>query len=140
MDGIAAGLEGRAAIVTGAGSRPGEGVGNGRAAAILLARAGARVVLADTQGPWAEETRRMIAEEGAGEGVVAVGDVTRPKDCRRLVEAALDRYARAFPKAGLPFLRGAAGPEAQQMAVELLDRAVAKGRPLDHWVGCGTVR
>ena len=25
------------------------------------------------------------------------------------LEAALDRYARAFPKAGLPFLRGAAG-------------------------------
>ena len=64
----------KAAVVTGAGSRPGEGVGNGRAAAILLARAGARVVLADTQAEWAEDTRRMIAEEGAGEGVVAVGD------------------------------------------------------------------
>ncbi len=49
------------------------------------------------------------------------------------LEAALDRYARAFPKAGLPFLRGAAGPEARRVAVELLDRAVAKGRPLDHW-------
>ena len=49
------------------------------------------------------------------------------------LEAALDRYARAFPKAGLPFLRGAAGPESQRMAVELLDHAVAKGRPLDHW-------
>ena len=49
------------------------------------------------------------------------------------LEAALDRYARAFPKAGLPLLRGAAGPEARRVAVELLDRAVAKGRPLDHW-------
>ncbi len=49
------------------------------------------------------------------------------------LEAALDRYARAFPKAGLPFLRGAAGPEAQRVAVEVLDRAVARGRPLDHW-------
>ena len=50
------------------------------------------------------------------------------------LEAALDRYARAFPKAGLPFLRGAAAdPEAQRVAVELLDHAVAKGRPLDHW-------
>ena len=27
------------------------------------------------------------------------------------LEAALDRYARAFPKAGLPFLRSAAAPE-----------------------------
>ena len=33
------------------------------------------------------------------------------------LEAALDRYARAFPKAGLPFLRGAAGPEARRIAV-----------------------
>ena len=49
------------------------------------------------------------------------------------LEAALDRYARAFPKAGVPFLRGAAGPEARRVAVEPLDRAVAKGRPLDHW-------
>jgi hypothetical protein len=49
------------------------------------------------------------------------------------LEAALDRYARAFLKAGLPFLRGAAGSEARRVAVELLDRAVAKGRPLDHW-------
>ena len=45
------------------------------------------------------------------------------------LEAALDRYARAFPKAGLPFLRGAAGPEARQVAVELLDRATEAGRP-----------
>ena len=93
-DGIAAELEGKVAVVTGAGSRPGEGVGNGRAAAILLARAGARVVLADTQAEWAEDTRRMIAEEGAGEGAVAVGDVTRPEDCRRIVETATERFGR----------------------------------------------
>ena len=93
-DGIAAELEGKVAVVTGAGSRPGEGVGNGRAAAILLARAGARVVLADTQAEWAEDTRRMIAEEGAGEGAVAVGDVTRPEDCRRIVETATETFGR----------------------------------------------
>jgi NAD(P)-dependent dehydrogenase (short-subunit alcohol dehydrogenase family) len=94
-NGIAAELEGKVAVVTGAGSRPGEGVGNGRAAAILLARAGARVVLADTQEAWAEDTRRMIgAEEGAGEGVVALGDVTRPEDCRRIVETATGRFGR----------------------------------------------
>ena len=49
------------------------------------------------------------------------------------LEGALDRYARAFPKAGLPFLRGAAGPEARRVAVEVLDRASQAGRPLDHW-------
>lgn len=91
---IAAELEGKTAIVTGAGSRPGDGVGNGRAAAILLARAGARVVLADTQTEWAEDTRRMITEEGLAESVVVVGDVTRPDDCRRIVGTATERFGR----------------------------------------------
>ena len=93
MDGITEDLEGRVAIVTGAGSRPGEGVGNGRAASILLARAGARLVLADANADWAEGTRRMIAEEG-GEGLVAQGDVTRPEACRAIVAAAVERYGR----------------------------------------------
>jgi NAD(P)-dependent dehydrogenase (short-subunit alcohol dehydrogenase family) len=115
-DGIAAELEGKAAIVTGAGSRPGEGVGNGRAAAILLARAGARVVLADTQAEWAEETRRMIAEEGAGEGVVAVGDVTRPEDCRRIVETATEHFGRLD---ALVNNVGVSGPRGTAEEVEL---------------------
>ena len=38
-------LEGKVAIVTGAGQRPGEGVGNGRATALLFAREGAKVLL-----------------------------------------------------------------------------------------------
>mgnify|MGYP002712470140 FL=1 len=56
--------------------------------------AGARVVLADTQADWAEDTRRMIVEEGKGEAVVAAGDVTKPEDCRRIVEAAAERFGR----------------------------------------------
>jgi hypothetical protein len=40
-------VEGKIAIVTGAGSTPGPGVATGRATAIVLAREGARVLLAD---------------------------------------------------------------------------------------------
>src|SRR5207247_798489 len=40
------GLEGKVALVSGGGAA-GDGIGNGRAAAILLAKAGARVVVAD---------------------------------------------------------------------------------------------
>ena len=40
-------LDGKAGIVVGAGQTPGETVGNGRAAALLFAREGARVVLVD---------------------------------------------------------------------------------------------
>jgi NAD(P)-dependent dehydrogenase (short-subunit alcohol dehydrogenase family) len=93
MHEIAEDLQGKVAIVTGAGSRPGEGPGNGRAAAILLARAGARLVLADAVPEWAEDTHRMIAAEG-GTALVVAADVTRPEDCERIVEAGTRAWGR----------------------------------------------
>ncbi|WP_338664666.1 glucose 1-dehydrogenase [Pararoseomonas sp. SCSIO 73927] len=87
---IARDLEGKVAIVTGAGSRA-EGIGNGRAAAILLAEAGVGVVLVDSERAWAERTAEMIAGEG-GHSVVVEADVTRPEDCRRIVEEAVARF------------------------------------------------
>ncbi|MCC0003109.1 MAG: glucose 1-dehydrogenase [Methylobacteriaceae bacterium] len=97
MDGEAYGrgsdrLEGRVAIVTGAGSRA-EGIGNGRAAAILLARNGARVVLVDRATEWAERTREMIAAEG-GESIVVTADVSKPEDCAEVVRAAIETWGR----------------------------------------------
>jgi NAD(P)-dependent dehydrogenase (short-subunit alcohol dehydrogenase family) len=85
-------LAGRVAIVTGAGSRA-EGIGNGRAAAILLARAGAKVLLVDTVAEWAELTRRMIADEG-GEALVALADVTQGAQCEAAVASALAAWGR----------------------------------------------
>jgi NAD(P)-dependent dehydrogenase (short-subunit alcohol dehydrogenase family) len=78
------------AIVTGAGSR-GPGIGNGRAAAILFAREGARIALVDQVADWASETQRMIQDE-EGEGFVIEADVTRAADCQRIVQAVVDRY------------------------------------------------
>ncbi len=83
-------LAGMVAIVTGAGSR-GPGIGNGRAAAVLFAREGARVALVDRVAEWADQTRAMIADEG-GETFVIEADVTRDEDCRRVVEQAVQRY------------------------------------------------
>src|ERR1700682_32677 len=57
------GLAGKAAIVTGGGA-PDDGIGNGRAAAILLARAGARVLVVDIVPQAAEQTVAMITREG----------------------------------------------------------------------------
>ena len=85
-------LDGKVAIVTGAGSR-GEGIGNGRAAAIVFAREGARVLLVDRVRAAAEETRSMIAAEG-GECAVFEADVTRPEDCRAMVADADARWGR----------------------------------------------
>ena len=56
-------LEGRTALVFGAGSS-GPGWGNGKAAAVLYAREGARVVAVDRNGAAAEETRDIIRSEG----------------------------------------------------------------------------
>lgn len=85
-------LAGKVAIITGAGSS-GPGVGNGKAAAILFAREGAQVLLVDIAPERAEETLSIIQAEG-GEAAVFAADVTRAEDCRRMVEAAMDRYGR----------------------------------------------
>ena len=85
-------LAGKVAIVTGAGSRA-EGIGNGRAAAILFAREGARVLLVDQNKDAAEATRAIIAGEG-GEAATLVADVTRDGDCRAMVDEAVRRWGR----------------------------------------------
>lgn len=86
------GLEGKVALVVGGGAA-GDGIGNGRAAAILLARAGAKVMVVDRQTPLAERTAEMIAGEG-GEAAAFGADATDEADCRRMVEAVMDRYGR----------------------------------------------
>ena len=86
------GLDGKVAIVTGAGALD-DGIGNGRAAAILLARAGARVIVVDRKEEPAANTAAMIADEG-GTATVAVGDVTVDDDCRAIVAAAISAHGR----------------------------------------------
>ncbi len=85
-------LNGKVALVTGAGSS-GPGVGNGKAAAILFAREGAKVLCVDAVLERAEETCAAIASEG---GVASgfAADVSRRSDCVAMVAAAGDRYGR----------------------------------------------
>lgn len=87
---IGDGLEGRTAIVTGAGAQH-SGIGNGRAAAVLLARAGARVVLVDEFADRLEETIDLIAQVG-GECIPIAADVTDATACRGIVEASMERF------------------------------------------------
>ena len=84
-------LSGKVAVVSGAGTFGGSGVGNGAAAAILFARHGAKVALVDSVGEWADATARIIEEEG-GETMTAAADVTNPDDCQRVVAAAVERF------------------------------------------------
>ena len=85
-------LAGKVAIVTGAGSRA-AGIGNGRAAAILFAREGARVLVVDRSRAAAEATLKMILGEG-GEAAVFDADVTRSDDCAAMVDDAVRRWGR----------------------------------------------
>jgi NAD(P)-dependent dehydrogenase (short-subunit alcohol dehydrogenase family) len=85
-------LAGKVAIVTGAGAAE-DGIGNGRAAAILFAREGARVLLVDRKPVLAERTQEMIAAEG-GESAAMAADVTSAADCAAMVRAALERWGR----------------------------------------------
>ena len=87
-----AGLTGKVAIVSGGGA-VGDGIGNGRAAAILLARAGTRVLVADLDIKLAERTAEMIKAEG-GHAAAHAGDMTKEAECKRLVDLAVDRWGR----------------------------------------------
>src|SRR3981189_1850997 len=86
------GLTGRVAVISGGGAA-GDGIGNGRAAAILLARAGTSVLVTDLDLRLAERTVEMIQAEG-GTAAALAGDVTKEADCKRMVEAAADRWSR----------------------------------------------
>ena len=85
-------LEGKVALITGAGSI-GPGWGNGKATAVLFAREGARVFGVDLRLAAADETRSIIEGEG---GVCAThaADVSRADDVRVMVEACMSAFGR----------------------------------------------
>src|SRR2546421_12536960 len=86
------GLAGKVAIVTGGGAA-GDGIGNGRAAAMLLARAGAKVVVVDRDLKLAERTVAMIAGEG-GIAAALAADITEDSECAKVVAEAEKRFGR----------------------------------------------
>ena len=105
-------LSGRAAIVTGAGN------GLGRAEALALARAGARLVLNDLPGDAVEAVAAEIRADG-GQAVVAAGDVGEWPTGERLLATALDAYGR------LDILVNNAGVLRDRMIFSMSERAPA---------------
>ena len=85
-------LDGKVALVTGCGTI-GEGWGNGKAIAVLLARQGAGVFGCDLDLQAAQVTRDLIREEG-GVAEVQTCNVTEAADVKGLVEACLARFGR----------------------------------------------
>ena len=85
-------LKDRIAIITGAGAI-GPGMGNGKATAILFAQEGARVMAVDINPEAAEETKKMIDQEG-GECITFQADVSQANDCRKMVETCIEKFGR----------------------------------------------
>ncbi len=116
-------LERKVGIVIGAGQSPGETVGTGRAAAIVFAREGAKVLLADRDIDSARETAAMIAAEGGIAQCVAA-DWTDAGDCRAVAQACLDAWGR------IDFLQnnvgiGAGDADPLRLTEEAFDRIIA---------------
>ena len=75
-------LDGKSALITGAGG------GIGRAAALVFAREGARVAVADLMEEAARETVALVNAAG-GQAISLGGDVTQDSDVREMTETVI---------------------------------------------------
>jgi len=91
-------LKDKVAIITGAGS------GLGRAAALLFAREGAKVLVAANRDKDGEQTVKSI-KDNSGDAIFTQVDVTRASDLEKAVKTAVDKYGKLnimFNNAGTP--------------------------------------
>jgi NAD(P)-dependent dehydrogenase (short-subunit alcohol dehydrogenase family) len=91
-------LEGKTAIITGAGS------GVGRASALRFAEEGAHVICADIQAHWAKETVRQVEASGCS-AIAEQCDVSKEKDVVGAVASAVEHFGRLdimFNTVGIP--------------------------------------
>jgi NAD(P)-dependent dehydrogenase (short-subunit alcohol dehydrogenase family) len=84
-------LNGKTAIVVGAGQTPGTTIGNGRAMAILFAREGADVLCVDRDGARAAETAAMIEKEG-GKAASLEANIVKAGAADAIIAAARARF------------------------------------------------
>ena len=86
-------LEGKVAMVVGAGQAPGRMTGNGKATSMVFAREGAKVLCVDRDKAAAEETVAAIRAEG-GIAEVAVADVRDEDAIKAVVAGCVDLWGR----------------------------------------------
>jgi NAD(P)-dependent dehydrogenase (short-subunit alcohol dehydrogenase family) len=80
-------FENKTVLITGAAS------GLGRAVALELARQGAGLILSDRNQEQMDETLALVREFDSP-ALAVQADVTRPEDCRKMVEAGLARFQK----------------------------------------------
>jgi len=116
------GLQGKVAIVTGAGCA-GDGIGNGRAISIMLTDEGCNVLCLDLNLEWAEKTAKIASSKpGRAKVIPLQADVTKIHDCEAAVQAALKDFGRLDILVNNVGIGGAPGT-----AVEVDMEAWAKG-------------
>lgn len=86
-------LQGKVAIIVGAGQLAGDTIGNGRAVAERFAQEGAALLLVDIDEAAAEVTRQVVAGYGQAASVLRA-DITREDDCRAIAQACMARHGR----------------------------------------------
>src|SRR5580698_4041703 len=91
-------LEGKVALITGAGS------GIGRATSKIFAREGAKLVLADVVEDGGKQTLALLADTGHHDAIFIKTDVSNPADVDAAIAKAVEKYGRidcAFNNAGI---------------------------------------
>jgi NAD(P)-dependent dehydrogenase (short-subunit alcohol dehydrogenase family) len=86
-------LTDKVAIITGAGQTPGETIGNGKAMALLFARAGARVLCVDRDAARAADTVSRIESDG-GVAALCAADVSKADDAARIAAGCVAAFGR----------------------------------------------
>jgi 3-oxoacyl-[acyl-carrier protein] reductase len=104
-------LKDKVALITGAGS------GFGRASAVLFAKEGAKVVVADISDEGGKQTVNLLKKAG-GEGIFVHTDVTKPSEVQQAIKTAMENYKK------LDILYNNAGYLGKTAPVENLEEAV----------------
>ena len=124
-------LSGRVAIVSGAGAAE-DGIGNGRASAILLAEAGCSVVCTDIKQELAQRTVEMIEKDGFGKAVAVAADATKEDDCKNAVKVAVEKFGRLDILVNVVGVGGATGTAVE---VDMGEWCVSQMALLDRSIG-----
>ena len=128
-------VAGKVAVVVGGGQAPGATIGNGRATAIVLAREGAKVVVADRDLASAQDTVDMIVDAG-GDAVAEQVDATDESSVAKLISDA------AASLGALDILHNNVGASialGDAVAVDLTEEAFDLSFAVNlksHWMSC----